>query len=206
MVAERFSDGDALVLLWKMEESEDALKSELINFDFYEYEFNLINSPKRRLEFLAARVALQTIAGSEVQVVYDADGKPSVVNRELCISISHTGSWLSVIAHPSVSVGIDIELPSVKFEKVYRRFLSVDEQACFYQAGDLRKIQIAWSAKEALYKIIGVTAVNFDKDIEISDFHLLEQGEIVGTHKLTSTVYRLVYRKYEDFYLVYCIQ
>lgn len=205
MVAGDFFDGNARILLWKMEESEEALKSELLNFDFYESEFNRIGSPKRRLEFLTARVALQTIADSEIQIVYNAEGKPSVNNQSFKMSISHTGKWLAVIVHPSVSVGIDVELPSDKFEKVYKRFLSAGEQSRFYLPDDLRKVLIAWSVKESLYKIVGQSAVSFDKDIEIADFCLSDEGEVFATHTLTSAVYRLVYRKFADFYLVYCV-
>lgn len=206
MVADIFKDGDAGILIWKMDESEDELRSGLMNFVYYESEFLKISSLKRRLEFLTARVALQTLTGSEVRIVYDAEGKPSVADDLFRISISHTGKWVAVIVHPSAAVGVDIELPSDKFKTVYKRFLSPDEQSYLYCPDDLRKVQIAWSVKEALYKIIGHSAVCFDKDLTVNDFQLTDNGEIFTVHNPVSTVYRLIYKRYDDFYLVYSIQ
>jgi len=197
---------DASVLLWEITESEAELTKLLVNFEIYEIEFNQLKTPKRRTEFLAARIALNTLVGFEVIITYTADGKPFCMDSNLKISISHSGKWVAVMLHPSKNVGIDIEIPTDRFLKLYRRFLTSKEQDTLFDAADLRKVQLAWSAKETLYKIIGNEAVNFDKHLEISDFKATETGNFTGVHIVSGTEYTLHYSATREYNLVYCIE
>lgn len=195
----------ASVLIWKITETEDELMRLLSNFDAYEPEFNQLKSNKRKFEFLAARIALNQLAGCEILVGYSPDGKPLCVDNGLKISISHSGSWVAVMIHSTYEVGIDIEVPTDRFLKLYQRFLNKSEQTSLFDANDLRKVQLAWSAKEALYKIIGNEAVNFDKQLEVMDFAVDDEGSFKGIHKVTDKEYTLYYNSNKAFNLVYCI-
>jgi phosphopantetheinyl transferase len=195
----------ASVLIWEITELESDLKKMLSNFDIYESEFKQLKTNKRKFEFLAARIALNKLAGSEILVGYSSEGKPFCVDNNLKISISHSGNWVVVMTHPTSEVGIDIEVPTDRFLKLYQRFLNQTEQNLLFDANDLRKVQLAWSAKEALYKIIGNEAVNFDKQLEIKPFELNSEGAFTGLHIVSGKSYLLNYIVNKEFNLVYCI-
>ena len=205
MIYQKFHNSDASILIWEITESEDDLKKLLSNFSWYEPEFFALKTNKRRLEFLAARVALNLLSDTIINVAYTSEGKPFCDGTDLQISISHSGNLIAVMTHPTHHVGIDIEVPTDRFLKLYQRFLNKNEQEALFDAGDLRKGQLAWSAKEALYKIIGNEAVNFDKQLEIADFELCNSGSFVGEHTVIGKKYTLFYITCDLFNLVYCI-
>lgn len=205
MIYKQLNTVNAGILIWRIDESEQELINLLPDFYQYESELSKLASPKRRSEFLASRVALNTLAGKKVDVSYTDEGKPVCNTESQHISISHSGKWIAVMIHPTNAVGIDIEIPTDKFEKLYKRFLNPSEQNHLYSDNDLRKIQLAWSAKEALYKIIGLEAVNFDKQLEIKPFELSTEGTFTGLHTVSGKTYLLNYIVNEGFNLVYCI-
>jgi phosphopantetheinyl transferase len=67
-------------------------------------------------------------------------------------------------------VGIDIEKPVEKLGRISHRFLNEEE---FNDSmGDLRKLCIYWSGKEAIFKLNGKVGLNFKNDIRIHPFTL----------------------------------
>ncbi len=205
MIHSTLHTAGAHLLIWEVAETEAELISLLSNFDTYKLEFEQLKTTKRKLEFLATRVALNTLTESEISVEYSPEGKPFCANTNLHISISHSAKWIAVITHPSNVVGIDIEIPTDKFQKLYQRFLNKNEQKVLFDANDLRKVQLAWSAKEALYKIIGNEAVNFDKQLEVMDFSLDNDVSFKGIHTVMGKEYTLYYSTNKAFNLVYCV-
>jgi len=167
-------------------------------------DFEKIKTDKRKLEFLAVRVALKKMLGKEVYVSYTDEGKPFLAENEHFISISHSKNWIAVALNSDAQVGIDIECWSDKIQKVYKRFLSEEEQT--YLADDAKKLQIAWSAKEVLYKIIGKTAVDFARQLQILPFDASENhGNLSAKHLVSGKIYNLHYFYNEDFVLVWCV-
>ncbi len=205
MIYSKTQTAGADILIWEITETETDLISLLSNFDIYKAEFEQLKTTKRKLEFLAARVALNALAGSQISVQYTPEGKPFCADIDLQISISHSGKWIAVITHPTNAVGIDIEMPTDKFQKLYQRFLNKNEQRKLYNANDLRKVQLAWSAKEAMYKIIGNEAVNFDKQLEVLDFTINNSDHFIGIHTVSNKKFTLYYTVNKAFNLVYCI-
>jgi len=193
---------DAKILIWDLTESVDVLKQELIEFN--EVEFNRIVSEKRKREFLGVRVALKALIGNDVQIGYDTAGKPFLLNNCCQISISHSKNWIALMSHPTRSVGIDIECPTNKIQKIYKRFLSVIEQKELSNGKNLNQLQLAWSVKEALYKIIGNEAVDFATQLRIFPFEVKSFGEIIAQHIPTKKIYQLHYTQNSAYTLVYC--
>lgn len=99
-------------------------------------------------------------------VGHRSDGSPFIPGSGMCISISHSLTYVAV-AVASGCVGIDIEQPRQQLEKVAPRFLSDREQivAESMPLGLLR----AWTAKEAVFKAIRGQGVDFARDITLSD-------------------------------------
>ena len=149
MIHEKFIANGAGVLIMEVTESLSDLEVRLSNFEIYKSAYENLKTDKRKLEFLSLRIAINELLNDTVEIIYDKGGKPALKCNPYHISLSHSGKWIAVMAHPTRKVGIDIECPTDKFEKLYKRFLSETEQEEIYHDKDLRKIQIAWSAKEA---------------------------------------------------------
>jgi 4'-phosphopantetheinyl transferase len=196
---------DAKLLVWEITRSIDELASGFEDFSLFAADFEKINSDKRKLEFLGTRWLLKILLGKETNVQYTADGKPYLNNGSYHISLSHSGKWMAVMIHPTKHVGIDIECPTDKIQKVYKRFLSETEQVELSNGKDIKQLQIAWSAKEALYKIIGKEAVDFANQLRLLPFEVQKEGRITAQHITTNTVYQLTYTQTAAYTLVYCI-
>lgn len=199
------TDGADLII-WEITELVDELMQLIPHFERYQADFTKLKTNKRQLEFLAARLAFQQLVGAHETILYTAEGKPICESNNYQLSITHTLKWVAVLVHPSCEVGIDIEAPSTRFGSLHKRFLNTNEQQNLVDLTDLRKVQLAWSAKEALYKIIGMQAVDFATQLEIHNFTLAPQGQFKGTHTLTGHNFTLHYTIFEHFNLVYCLK
>ncbi len=197
------STEDVQLLVWDLTESTDALREQLTIFN--ETEFSKIVSEKRKREFLGVRMAIKELLGKEILIVYDIDGKPSLADNSYQISISHCKNWIAVMAHPTRSIGIDIEHPTDKIQKIYTRFLSNKEQLDLSNGKNLKQLQLAWSVKETLYKIIGKEAIDFANQLRIFPFEVKPLGEIIAQHIPTKKLYQLQYIQNSTYTLVYCV-
>jgi 4'-phosphopantetheinyl transferase EntD len=83
--------------------------------------------------------------------------------------------------------------------------LSEAEQKALSEGKDLNQLQIAWSAKEALYKIIGKEAVDFSNHLQLFSFEAQKEGKINVVHIPTNKIYNLRYIQTSDYTLVYCL-
>jgi 4'-phosphopantetheinyl transferase len=191
IVAEITENTDQLFSYFKQDELECVVVSEK-------------HSEKRKREFLGTRLILKQIANT-VEVCYTQSGKPFPKNGTFHLSISHSANYIAVFTHPTREVGVDIELNTQKIDAVYKRFLSEKEQGYLYDPLDRRKIQIAWSAKEALYKIIGHEAVDFSNELEVENFEIAVQGDITAKHISTNNTFDLRYFQSAIYTMVYCI-
>lgn len=196
---------DAKLLVWEITQSIDELVSGFEGFTLFAVDFEKINSDKRKLEFLGTRWLLKILLGKETNVQYTADGKPYLNDESYHISLSHSGKWMAVMIHPTKQVGIDIECPTDKIQKVYKRFLNETEQVELSDGKNIKQLQIAWSAKEALYKIIGKEAIDFANQLRLLPFEVQTEGRITAQHLVTNTVYQLTYTQTAAYTLVYCI-
>jgi phosphopantetheinyl transferase len=147
---------------------------------FDELEYDSISHPSRMFEWVGARKALQTLAlefGIDYQGIRkEANGKSYLVNHSAHISISHTKGFAAVMIHYDKSVGIDIELLKEKIELIAEKFIS-EEEFRFIDK-NMNKLTIAWCAKEAVYKSIGVDGISFKDHIRLADFEAILAGRL----------------------------
>ena len=138
-------------------------------------------APNRRTEVLVEHLLLAIIFGKPVALSHNVHGMPYVSGIDCYISITHTHGLVCIATahHP---VGIDVERKGTRVLKVRSRFLSGDEQE-FLAADDAEANLIAWTAKEALYKVVG------NPDATMRDHLLLDpfKPSIVGMLKFTAT-------------------
>ena len=205
MTYERFTTNGADVLIIENKESLSEMESMLVNFEIYRPAYEKLTTDKRKAEFLGLRIGINELLNGVYEIIYNEDGKPCLKNEQLHISLSHSGKWLAIIAHPTKKVGIDIECPAPKLEKLYKRFLSEVEQEELYKTKNIVKLQIAWSAKEALYKIIGNDAVEFASQLRIFDFCIENNKTLRAQHIPTGMAYELHFKTNNQYTLVYSI-
>lgn len=205
MIYKQFNTSQANVLVWEITENESELKELLVNFESYSSDLEKLNSPKRRLEFLAARVAINTILNRAAKVIYDNNGKPMLEDEQSQISISHSKKWIAVIHHNTLSIGIDIECPTERINKIAHRFLNQTELESFSGDNQNKKIELAWSAKEALYKIIGSDVADFASHLTICPFDVQKEGTFEAFQHDNKKIYEMHYILNENFNLVFCI-
>lgn len=205
MIYKQFKTNEASVLVWKITENESSLEKMLVNLDSYRSDLDKLTSPKRRLEFLASRVALNAIMNRPVNVIYDLNGKPVLDNEFSYISISHSRKWVAVIHHPTLITGIDIECPTERINKIAHRFLNQTELDSFLGDDETKKTQLAWSAKESLYKIIGTEVADFASQLSVFPFDLQEEGTFNAMQHSNESIYEMHYLITEHFNLVFCM-
>jgi phosphopantetheinyl transferase len=192
------------ILIAEVTETIEELLSLLKNFNDYESEFYEINALKRKKEFISVRILMNILMEKNVIVRYDNDHKPILTNQKEQISISHSGNWFALISSTQSQPGIDIEKRTNRVRAVSNRFLSESEYN-FLRGDDLTDgLEIAWSAKECLYKRIGNMAYDFHK-IQLSPFSVTESGSFNATFIPNNTGFKLYYSQNELYTVVYSI-
>ncbi len=191
LIAEIIADNEIIEKEWKM----------LFPVD----EFNNINNAKRKREMLTVRLLLNDFIGKPVKIVYDETGKPFAENEDFTISISHCSSYVALmIDYEKHNSGVDIELSNRNVERVIRKFLSVNEQEYMMQSQNPKlTMLLAWSAKEAMYKILGNKAYDFAETLSIEPFEPDENGEIEVTFTPDNTRFSLQYQSNNQYVLVF---
>ncbi|MBO5974926.1 MAG: 4'-phosphopantetheinyl transferase superfamily protein, partial [Paludibacteraceae bacterium] len=153
------------------------------------------------LEVLAERLLLKELCG-ESNFQHMESGKPFLDSGDMRISFSHTKNFVALIVSKECEVGIDIEYPSDRVCRVKDRFLSSVEQSTFDD--DAKKILLAWCAKEALYKVLNTPMLDFARQLQIQEFEVKTEGEILAKSELQrQQIHKLNYICTKDYYLVW---
>ena len=198
--------------LWKISESIDdlLLLGRLTEPDLKV--FATITALHRKKEWLAARILLNELMGEQTRIGYHKDGRPYIINSHNNISISHTGIYVSIFLHSDAIPGIDIELVTRQVGRVAQRFLSPEElNSCSDGKGYSNwKLLMHWCAKEAIFKMIPLTDIEFSTDIHIiysgSDSKTgTLQGTLQGTfkYKTGSAPITFYYRIHDELLIVW---
>lgn len=142
-----------------------------------------ITHPHKRLQHLAGRYLLPHLfADFPYEKILIADTrKPYLPNEQYHFSISHCGNYAAAIVSSTHRVGIDIEIPSIKVERIAHKFvhesewqyLSIDDGAQYIKNNlsciDHEQITILWSAKESLFKWYSLGEVDFSEHMQLNN-------------------------------------
>ncbi len=165
---------------WEISETVDQLRNKVILSENGEKELKGISHPIKQRERLASRACVKELVkqvGKEYHgITKDEHDKPHLIDLNYHISISHSFPYAVAILHKKLPVGIDIEKPVEKIGRIAHRFLN--EQEFIDCDGDIKKLCIYWSGKEAIFKLNGKIGLNFKKDIRIYSFTLHKQDVI----------------------------
>src|SRR5882762_9607095 len=169
--------------IWKIEETEEFFKANVP-------QHRDVTHPHKRLQHLAGRFLLQFMFPDfPYELIQIADTrKPYLPGEQYHFSISHCGDYAAAIVSKDRRVGIDIETPVEKIEKIANKFLNNDEKKIFSKAVPLDNTQysifnsqlltpdsqlltLLWSAKESVFKWYGDGGVDFRENILLKKQH-----------------------------------
>ncbi len=195
----------ATIALWHLTESSGELLVQLSTT----MRNNLVEaglSEKRLCERAATRLLLEEIAETRgAQLGYTPEGAPRLLNRSGYISISHTRGWVAVAYHPVMPLGIDVERRGEQVDRIASRVLS-EEELNVLAGSPLRSVwlHLCWSAKEALFKAIPESEIDFRKQLHIEPSLPVAEGYLVATETRTEAhqEYTLWYRVCDDSVIV----
>ncbi len=180
LILNRELENGAIISLWEIVETEEELLL-LSSVPSEELEeLQLIRNPARRKEKLAVRALLNEIFEDKLYLGHHDNGRPFLQNSVIEISISHTSRFACILTHPEESVGIDIELLSRNFTAVEKKALSPEEIEDLSDRDRDLHLAIYWSAKEAVYKRMSRSGIDFAKQIFIKKFNPKDSGELTA--------------------------
>jgi phosphopantetheinyl transferase len=162
--------------IWKIEETEDFFLS---NVPLQRE----VTHPHKRLQHLAGRFLLQFLfPGFPYELIRIADTrKPYLPDEEYHFSISHCGDYAAAIVSSDHRVGIDIEMPSPKVDRIRDKFLNREEllkseiRISKFESLRLYELTVLWSAKEAVFKWYGNGSVDFRQHIQLQNANEAEE-------------------------------
>ena len=128
-----------------------------------------ITSPQRRAERLSWRRALRKGVSEGIIIEYDQHGAPVIKNSQYKhISVSHCRDRVAVLLSAR-ECGVDIECRDRRFSAIAERYLTEEEYLVASKANFDRQtfLALAWSAKEALYKMLRREGVDLCRDLRI---------------------------------------
>ncbi|RYY65044.1 MAG: 4'-phosphopantetheinyl transferase superfamily protein [Chitinophagaceae bacterium] len=132
-----------------------------------------ITHPHKRLQHLAGRLLLSELYEDfPIRLIRIADTrKPYLPGEAFHFSISHCGDYAAAIVSTENRVGVDIEIPQEKIERIKNKFLEANEQQLLLalQTTPLKALTIAWSIKESMFKWYAAGKVDFREHLRIVD-------------------------------------
>lgn len=133
---------------------------------------------KRRRERTLAYALVNALFQSPLLISHHSDGSPYLTDMDLrpverFFSLSHCNGYVAVAEAP-FPIGIDVEDPSPKIERVSRKFLSSAERS-FIVSPD--SMLVAWTIKEAVYKAALTPGLPLASGITIFSSGLMPEGE-----------------------------
>ena len=152
------------IKLWKLN------LGELDYFELDEYDSNLIKAKKNELvreQFLAVRRTLQ-LEDPSYKIRYDESGKP-IINSDINISISHSKCMAAIVFSEHNKAAIDIEHKENKIINIQNKFLNDSEKQENGYQSNVDYLTMIWTAKESIYKALGIKGVSFSDNIIIKN-------------------------------------
>ena len=133
-----------------------------------------ISHPQKRLQFMAGRYLLNLLAPSlDIHLLtLNNSGKPIDPLGNIHFSISHSLDFVAVYINTKMPVGIDIQYPEQKLEKLFPKFLSENDRIILSEMpmSELNQICFGWSIKESLFKWYGEGQVDFKNNLHILNY------------------------------------
>ena len=197
------------IAIWHITETSDELYA-LLGMPCYDAQLLAKKNESRRAEWLAVRLLVKELFGSECEVAYHPTGRPYLKHGTAHISISHTKGFAAVAYHHDAPIGMDIEYISSRVERIAPRF-TTQVEASYIDVHDEHARQmyhlINWSAKEALYKLFDSPSLaEFKEVFHIAPYTLGECGAMDATvFHAEKSVLAVSYRTFPEFVCTWAV-
>jgi len=205
-IAQTFYQNESRLVVVPLEDDSESLLSRL---SFKERYLPVIErmTENRKREWLSIRVLLTELLGEEKKILYNSFGKPYLSDNSFHISISHTKGYAALILNKEKEVAIDIEKISPRIENIRKRFVSEEEEKALSQSNETTHLLLYWSAKESLFKWLGIEDVDFKLHLHICPFEpILGEWSDFDAYETRSTaqnIFKIKYFVHEDYVLTY---
>lgn len=151
---------NARVGIWQIDGFEPELYASLFQIDA---STELVAHPRTSLQRKASRVLLAEMLGFVPELAKDSDGRPTLTNSGLNVSISHTDGFATVLLGED-SVAVDVQAITPRILKLRERFLKDKEQL---MAPTMELATLLWATKETAYKFRATDKHDFREPISI---------------------------------------
>lgn len=160
------------ILVWEITESFQELFDSVILNESNTIRLNGMKSQMHQRAFLSVRKLFQEVGYTDFNLYYDEYGKPHL-HDGVHISITHSHQFSAIILSDE-TVGIDIELQREKIIRIADKF--VDSEFSFLEPEKnleyIRKLNVIWGAKEAIFKIRNEQGISFKDHIKVEAFEM----------------------------------
>lgn len=159
--------------IWRIEEDEDFfLKQVPLQRE--------ITHPHKRRQHLAGRFLLKYLfPGFPVKLIKVADTrKPFLEDEAYHFSISHCDDYAAAIVSTKDRVGVDVEIPSFKIDRIKNKFLDESEYSILDAQFSITQLTLMWCCKEAVFKWWSYGGVDFSEKIRLQPFELQPSGNL----------------------------
>ncbi len=160
---------------WNITESDCELLSLTTQLDISLPNIEAVKSQTRRMEILAVNLLLCDIFDKPTEVAHHPNGAPYLPMHDCNISISHTKGVVAIAINYRYMVGLDVETIRERVLKIRDKFINEDEKA-YIKPDNLVANVIAWTSKEALFKVIPQDGIDFRQHLHLHEFHLPKEG------------------------------
>lgn len=189
------------VLVWKVEETFEELIQDVSMRPQTKERLEGMKSEVHQKGFIAVRQLLQYAGYSDLDLRYDENGKPSLVDGSY-ISISHSFEYASIIIGKE-NVGIDIEMKRDKIRRIASKFCNDSELALVDGADDeVDMLTEIWCAKEAMFKMCESRSLSFKNHMLVN----LAEKEAVVDNGVYKQVFDYSLVDFNNFTLVYAVE
>ncbi|MEA3494985.1 MAG: 4'-phosphopantetheinyl transferase superfamily protein [Bacteroidota bacterium] len=209
VVLKRKEAFNTIIGVWKVEESIEKLRADLILTKGEEAFFQRLNKGKRNLHWLSSRVLLRDILNTKkfIDVKGDEHGKPHLINFDYELSITHSADYAAVIISKK-KVGIDIEQIKDVIKKISPKFMNEKELKEVKGKNLIKKLYVYWCTKESIYKLNGKSGLRFREDICLQSFDYNKNGGCITAKivkKGQERNFKIHYEEFENYMFTYVI-
>ncbi len=156
---------DTTLGIWEIHEDLAFFRK---NLELNEEDNHFLNHihPRRAIEWAASRLLLKTLIGTTASFscLHDHHGRPYLPDDPRYISISHSHG-MAAVAISNVEVGIDIQRETEKIVLIQNKFIGEGERNVIGPEPASPLLHLAWSAKEAMFKLYSRGGIDFKKHL-----------------------------------------
>ncbi|MCH1478727.1 MAG: 4'-phosphopantetheinyl transferase superfamily protein [Crocinitomicaceae bacterium] len=183
------------------------LDKSCVNIDTFLFEkerkqLKALQHPNRKIEFIGARQLRNEMIKNQ-EISYLDSGKPYLKDSKMHISISHSDAAICLCLSQN-SVGIDIEIPSLRSVKVASKFCS-DAESKLFNTSSIDDMTTLWSIKESIYKKIDEPGLDFKKCIRVLERGISKTMCVVKSN-LTNIEVLIGHEKIDNQFLTFTIE